>query len=558
MNAARAHPWLPSGPFMLLTGACLACFLAFVHKAFHMDDPLFLWTAKQIHAHPMDFYGFRVNWYLWDMPMAEVTKNPPLASYYIALVALIGGWSESTLHLGLILPALGVVWGTYCLASDFGVKPLPAALATLATPAFLVCSTTVMSDTLMVCFWVWALVAWNQGLSRHQARILFLAGLLIALAGLTKYFGFSLVPLLSIYALLKTKKIGIWLLALLVPVGALLGYQELTHVLYGQDLLFEAAAYSTGVQVGSGTRISLIPKLIVGLSFVGGGTASVLFYLPCLWSGRALRLGLVLLAGLAVGLATTGTIGPFPLIENSRLRWEIIVQLCVFCAGGLAVLALAATDLWNQRDARSLLLFLWVAGTFVFAVFVNWTINARSLLPLVPAVGILVMRRLENLRALSPETGSWRLLWPLTPAVGLALLVADADARLADTARASAESIQAIPRTGKLWFQGHWGFQYYMQELAGCIVDAHKVELEPGDLLVIPENNYGLMDLPQGTTRLVDRLNRKPFPGVSTMDRQTGAGFYVNRWGPLPFAFGPGADEEYQVYRIIAPFHVDG
>ena len=40
--------------------------------------------------------------------------------------------------------------------------------------------------------------------------------------------------------------------------------------------------------------------------------------------------------------------------------------------------------------------FLWVIGTFLFAAFLNWTVNARSLLPLTPAVAILMTRRLEQ------------------------------------------------------------------------------------------------------------------------------------------------------------------
>src|SRR5271166_5867053 len=91
---------------ILLTAATLLCLLPFSGKAFHIDDPLFLWSAQHIVRHPLDPYGFQVNWYGWQMPMSEVTKNPPLACYYAAAIGALAGWSERALHLGFLLPTL--------------------------------------------------------------------------------------------------------------------------------------------------------------------------------------------------------------------------------------------------------------------------------------------------------------------------------------------------------------------------------------------------------------------------------------------------------------------
>ena len=146
-------------PALVLSLACLA---PFAGKAFHIDDPLFVWTAQHIREQPRDFYGFSVNWYFFSMPMSEVTKNPPLACYYLALAGAVFGWSEISLHIALLLPAIGMLWGTYRLAEFFGSRPLVAALVTLLTPAFLVSSSTVMCDTILGCFWVWALVFWER------------------------------------------------------------------------------------------------------------------------------------------------------------------------------------------------------------------------------------------------------------------------------------------------------------------------------------------------------------------------------------------------------------
>ena len=50
----------------------------FVNKAFYVDDPLFIWMAQQIVRHPLDPYGFHLNWSSFIQPMSEVMQNPPL------------------------------------------------------------------------------------------------------------------------------------------------------------------------------------------------------------------------------------------------------------------------------------------------------------------------------------------------------------------------------------------------------------------------------------------------------------------------------------------------
>lgn len=80
--------------------------------------------------------------------MSEVTKNPPLAGYYAALVGSVAGWSERVLHLAFLVPALAMVLGTYFLAMRFGNSSLLAAMAALCTPGVVVSASSVMCDTM--------------------------------------------------------------------------------------------------------------------------------------------------------------------------------------------------------------------------------------------------------------------------------------------------------------------------------------------------------------------------------------------------------------------------
>lgn len=104
---------------LMLATITLVCLVPFIDKAFYIDDPLFVWCARQIQSHPLDCYGFNVNWDGQEKPMAAVTQNPPLSAYYLALIGSLMGWSEIALHAGCLLPTLAVVFGTFYLARHF-------------------------------------------------------------------------------------------------------------------------------------------------------------------------------------------------------------------------------------------------------------------------------------------------------------------------------------------------------------------------------------------------------------------------------------------------------
>ena len=241
-RATARRNWIGALICAALTIAILA---PFANKAFHIDDTLFLYSARQICAHPTDPFGFKVNWYGTEMPMAEVTQNPPLNCYYIALVASCFGWSETALHLAFLAPAVAAVLGTYFLALRFCTQPLLAALATLLCPVFLVSSTTLMCDTMMLAFWVWAVVLWLRSAEGGTHVFAVLSACLIAAACLTKYFAVvSLIPLLLAYSLLRWPRVGWRVLYLAIPVAVFLDYNLTMRSLYGQSPLFGAGSYA--------------------------------------------------------------------------------------------------------------------------------------------------------------------------------------------------------------------------------------------------------------------------------------------------------------------------
>jgi hypothetical protein len=96
------------------------------------------------------------------------------------------------------------------------------------------------------------------------------------------------------------------------------------------------------------------------------------------------------------GLATLSVAAGWVHLSTHVTHWGWVeIQLTFFVAGGISLLALVVSDAWKNRDADSSFLTVWMLGTYVFAVYLNWTTNGRSILPMIPPAGILIARRLE-------------------------------------------------------------------------------------------------------------------------------------------------------------------
>ncbi|MCK4752055.1 MAG: glycosyltransferase family 39 protein [Planctomycetes bacterium] len=520
----------------------------FLDKAIHMDDALFIWSAKHIQENPADFYGFTVNWYGHDQPMSEVVKNPPLTSYYIALVGSLFGYGETVLHIAFLFPAIAVALGTYHLAKQFCSLPMLAALAAVLTPGFLVSSANIMCDTMMLAFWVWAILFWMQGLKANKPLSLLFAALLIAASALTKYFGIALLPLLFAYSFMQKRKLGTWALFLLVPIAVLVFYQWATYILYGRGLLLDAAAYATKYRwIKSAEFFS---KPIAGLAFTGGCIITVLFYAPLLWSRKTLSWGLLLVLSFVLLFAFVKNTGGFSAMGTAvNPGWGFIIQLAIMVVVGLSVLALAIADFWKCRNAESILLLFWVLGTFAFASFINWAVNVRSILPMVPVVGILLMRQIERCKI---KLQMKQLILPLVPVLILTMSVCWADYTWAGTARNASVEIGERFKSSKVsvWFQGHWGFQYYMQAQGGRAFDFKRTVPLPADIIIIPSNNTNLIALPEDKVYPSEALQFAPLRWLTTMDSSRGASFYANKGLLLPFVITPVGLEQYYIFIV--------
>ena len=544
-----AAPWVGA---ILVAAIVTACLLVFLGKAFHIDDPFYLWIAEQIQRDPTDFYGFRINWYGEQAPMAEVSMHPPLLGFYLAGLTALVGWQETAIHAGMLLPAISLVLGIHALSSRLSRYPVPATLCACLTPVVLVSATTVMTDVLMLGFWCWATVLWLDGLERRHTPRLLAAAFVMGLCALSKFFGMSLVPLLFAYTLFRERRLGLWAVWLLVPAAMMMGYDLFVHASYGVHPLLSIASFSRFVREAAG--MSLAEEALIGLFFVGGGLITSFFFVPLLWRPRALATGAAVVLLLAWPIVQADQLGGTDLGElEARAAW--LTQAVVFAASGLFIGALVLADLIHRRDTGSILLALWIGGVFVFSAFANWTVTARAVLPAAPAVGILVARRLEVRTPAGGAITGARWVWPLLAGGVLSLLVAWSDHRLAASARTAAHHLTTQYQTENraLWFGGAWGFQWYMQKLGAARLDFSRSRLRKGDVIAIPIPNADFWEVPQKPLKLAATLQFPTLDWLTVFSTTAGAGFHALLRGPLPFVFGPNPPERYEVWTVRRP-----
>lgn len=134
----------------------------------------------------------------------------------------------------------------------------------------------------------------------------------------------------------------------------------------------------------------------------------------------------------------------------------------------------------------------------------------------------------------------------------ISLWVAGADAALANSARKAASLIrdETHGEASTLWFEGHWGFQYYMESLGARAVDFSRHLIRNGDLVVIPENNIQLVEIEPEMVSSKQTVQLAMPYWATTIRWELGAGFYSSYWGPLPFTIGPVPAERYNIFRI--------
>ena len=134
--------------------------------------------------------------------------------------------------------------------------------------------------------------------------------------------------------------------------------------------------------------------------------------------------------------------------------------------------------------------------------------------------------------------------------LGVAILRADSS--FAEAGRHAAQTLIApeVARGRRVWYVGHWGFQWYAEQAGARFFPVEPPFPGQGDLVVACLNCEPHIVPDQMDVLIPVRRVRHAEPGGRVMDRSSSAAFFSNSWGYLPWAWGTGIEEGFDVYRV--------
>lgn len=516
--------------------------LPFAGKAFHIDDPLFLYAARQILVNPLDPFSIPVNWLGKTEPMHRFFSNPPGFSYYLALISSLFGEKEKTLHLAQIPFTLLAGAAMAMLARLFNVSEIGAVLLLLLSPIYMVMGQTIMPDAALLAVYLLAVVFFIRGCRTESAAWIACSSFAAVAAVMMRYSGLHIVAVMFLYRLLNrpTWRNSWVLLAALLPVAAVFFWSAYTKDLYGQ-------AHFTG-QIGFQLKHKITPagevfeRLLAYLTYLGAGAVFPLTLLRFFTNQRTGKILLLLIVALAF-LVVVSWVQP-----EVRYSLPNLFLAALFLSASLRMLTM---PLLHRGEFRTdLFLVLWILSLLAMQ---SWGVHAAAkyLLPACPALVVLFLR--------SPFTESSKS-WAVVFTGLLAVSVAGADYQSAGVYRRMAEDFTALgPQQGKAkaYYSGHWGFQYYMEKAgaSGLERDASNTVLNAGDIVAKPVLPWP-ENLPPQSELLDTRRYSLTLP-LRTISNAPGerANFYAHlnsgmSFGILPFSIAGKPFEELRIYRI--------
>ncbi len=551
-NVAEARPnthGTPAsrpGTWLALAALGIVTLLPFITKPFNIDDPFYLAVAKHIVESPFDFYGFDFNWYGTVEPVTYA-NHAPATAYYMALVGIIAGWSEPAMHIAFMVPAIALLLGTYAAAKRLCDQPALATVIAWFCPALFVSATSIMTDVWMAACFVWAIALWMRGVDESRFGLLCAAIAAASLAGLMKYFGVTVIGLLAVYALAQRHPLRRWAPLLPIPLLVLAGYEALTYALYGQGLV--SSTFSFADEGRGASAIAWYDWIVSGLSFTGGGIAAAAVVALFAWPKRLWLVWCVAFAMVLGAFALQENYRGLTLRSDNGVDWSAALHLAAFVTLGAQLIAFTLWRLISVRKTEELLLATWIGGVFLFSTYVNWSVTARTFVPMAPAAAILVVRaaRIDDGRTVG------RYVATLVTAT-LAIGVAWGDMAWSRTVRDTAVMFNDGFRDNPLdvYFQGHWGFQHYADPAVMQALDIERTVLHADNVLITPKNNSVAARLPEQFRAETDIVLAGEGRWASTMLGNSGVGFYSNLFGPLPFRIGPAPAEVYYV-TLVSP-----
>jgi hypothetical protein len=563
---------------LALTATGIALFALI--KPVHIDDTVVLHVAANILRDPLRPFAGEFFWLEEPQPLAKVTTNPPLVSYWLAPWIALAGYREWVLHLSFAPFVALLMWGMHRLATRWlGAEWAWWAVGWLMLSPAVLPGMNLMRDVPALALLVGGLACWVEGVERRGARWLAAGALLVGLAGLAKYTALIGLPLVALYTLQRRAYGALgWLTLALVPIA---GWSALNLWADGEVHL----VYLWQERRGSAP---LGAKLLPGVVGLGASTL--------LWLGVRRRFKAALGDGwrwkvALLALAAAGVVGWYHLQFAGQ---PMYLQSLLWLVAGVIVLGLAVGVGWfkdsppsirfpplregnragagshtlregnpagenavppasrgNHKEGVStsqhiiLFLRLWLLIALAAAV---WGVPFQAMRHLLYALPPLIL-------ILTPWVGRNAPLLIAQGVLCLAVIAADYDyaVRYKRGAAAYAERFAGE----RVWYAGSWGWMFYAEQHGFRKLLPDSKGLQRGDIVIIPERVYkGKMppDLHKHLI-LLDETPCYPLMPLRTMDFR-GAAYYALIRTNAPFRFTLQWDEPLEIrraYRWMPP-----
>ena len=517
--------------FPAIVIACILL-LPFIRKAYGIDDPYFLLMAEQTRRNPLHPLNFNLCWF--DPPRCgpAYTLAPGAALMGYVLLPFIGfAAREWVIHLVQLSILIGGLLATVSLARRLGLTDSEAratGLILVAFPPLLALTNSVTPDTLSMSLGVFGIERFIAWLEKENFANAAAAAIALGLAPFARLHAIGMIGVGVLAAFLFTRsKTAAPLLRWLLPLGAgVLLFVVLTRLTHE-----------------SGVAGPLPPEFNMRMKNVPNNIRSYFwYYLVCFpivvfWLIRVRRYALWLI------------LWPVAVFSLLRLLTDLSTQRsALWAVSALSMLSIGHL-LWQATQKRSWewMLLFWLLFPVIVAPYLH--LPPKIAMIYAPAAAILSVTLLRG------ESSKFRnavLSGVIVAGAIASVLVLDADERFVNLARqASADLVAANVRRGeRIWFSGQWGMYWYALHDGARLFVPGGPAPERGDLLVTESFEQSSTVLAKFPQRQLAAGLTFSWKGGRVLSHRHGAGLYSNLWGPLPWSWGSGEVDRFELWRI--------
>lgn len=466
-----------------------------------IDDPAYYAMARQIARAPSDPYGFDQFWYNSPQPANEILA-PPVIPYWLGFGIRIVGDHPVRLKFWLypIMALFACAW--YALLRRFARSAAtPILLLTLASPV-LIPNWNFMLDIPAAAFSLTAIALFFRALERNRLALALLAGLVAGIAAETKYTGGLTWPLVAIAAIVwrlaagptRIRRLALAAVALACAAGVFVAWESFVHQKYGHShFLFHLGDAESSLL----SKLRLLPSLVLLLGgMLPAAAAAVLMGLR--WQRGFTAYCSLIVIGYAAIFVIPGTSRSAWATRPGEQRFDVaaIVFTVLGSIAAVVVIIAAGRLLTRWRHWRPKLRSTWpgmflagwlaleIAGFFAMTPFPA----TRRVLGIV-LIATLLAARLLSMAARHCNFG---LQWlAIVPGCALGLLynglVIRESALEPAAVRTAVAEIRRNEPNARIWYVGHWGFQFEAERLGLQPVVPNRSQLSAGDWLLWPD-----------------------------------------------------------------------